>query len=447
MNARELIEKKKRGAALTEEEIGELVDGYVAGRIPDYQMAAFLMAVWFRGLSIPETRALLDRMMRSGRVIDLADIPGPKIDKHSTGGVGDKVSLPLVGVAAACGLRVPMISGRGLGHTGGTLDKLESIPGYDVRFDESRYRRSLRTIGATIVGQSTDLVPADRELYALRDVTATVDCVPLIVASILSKKFASGADGVVVDVKVGSGAFMRDLAAARRLAELLVEMGAAFGRRVSVCFTRMDEPLGIAVGNAVEVIESVDLLRGAGPEDLRELVLELVGDMLVLGDLAADGAEGRQTAGRALASGEALERFRRMVEAHGGRLDLDRPDCGLEVAPRAAVVTAPQDAWLAAVDGYQVGMTVVDLRGGRQRKEDPVDPSVGVRWLARIGQRVGRGEPVAEVLARPDAPLGGAVARLAGAVAWSDKPVAVPERILGRIPWARSTSDQPGGAS
>jgi len=444
MNARELIERKKRGGALDPAEIGFLVDGYVAGRIPDYQMAAWLMAVWFRSLTLSETRALLDAMVKSGRVIDLGEIASPKIDKHSTGGVGDKVSLPLVGVAAACGLCVPMISGRGLGHTGGTLDKLESIPGYDVRFDEERYRRTLRDVGATIVGQSTDLVPADRELYALRDVTATVDCVPLIVASILSKKFASGAEGVVMDVKVGSGAFMRDLAAARQLAELLVEMGAAFGRRVSALFTRMDEPLGHAVGNAVEVVESMDLLRGGGPQDLRELVVELAAGMLHLGGLAATWEAGRREAEQVLASGAALERFLRMVRAHGGRLDPDRPDCGLEVAPRAAVVESPRDAVVAAVDGYEVGMAVVDLRGGRQRKEDTVDPAVGVRWLARVGQRYAKGEPVAEVLARPGSSTQAAAARLARSIVWTDAPVIVPERFLGRIP-DPATRVNPGG--
>jgi pyrimidine-nucleoside phosphorylase/thymidine phosphorylase len=432
MNARELIERKKRGERLAPEAIAFLVDGFTAGRIPDYQMAAFLMAVWFRDLDRSETLALLDCMMRSGRVLDLSDIPGPKIDKHSTGGVGDKVSLPLAGIAAACGLRVPMISGRGLGHTGGTLDKLESIPGYRTAFEEAAYRRTLREVGATILGQSADLVPADRELYALRDVTATVDCVPLIAASILSKKFASGAEGVVMDIKVGSGAFMRDLDAARRLAEVLVECGTAFGRRVAVVFTRMEEPLGVAVGNAVEVVESVALLRGGGPDDLREVTLELAGEMLVLGGLAPDVAAGKTAAGAALASGAACERFMAMVRAHGGRLDPERPDCGLEIAPRVGVVTAPASGWLSGADGYAVGMAVVELGGGRQRKEDSIDPSVGLRWLVHAGEHAEAGAPVVEILARPGRDIAAVHARLQAALQWSETAVAVPQRILGR---------------
>jgi pyrimidine-nucleoside phosphorylase len=433
MKVRESIERKKRGGELAPDEVRGLVEGFTAGRIPDYQMAALLMAVWFRGLGRAETRALLDAMLHSGRVLDLGDIPGPKIDKHSTGGVGDKISLPLSGIAAACGLRVPMVSGRGLGHTGGTLDKLEAIPGYRTRFDEAAYRRTLLEVGATIVGQSSDLVPADRELYALRDVTATVDCIPLIVSSILSKKFASGTDGVVIDLKVGSGAFMRDLAAARQLAELLVEMGDAFGRRVAVLYTRMEAPLGIAVGNAIEVAESVQVLRGEGPADVQELTLDLVGEMLCLGGLAADAAAGRDAAAAALASGAGLERFARMVQAHGGRLDFGRDDCGLEVAPVAGVVAAPRAAYLTAVDGREIGMAIVDLGGGRQSKEDRVDPAVGLRWLGRPGEQHRAGEPVVEVLARAGQDVSGALRRLAGALVWSDEPAVVQPLVLGRL--------------
>jgi pyrimidine-nucleoside phosphorylase/thymidine phosphorylase len=435
MTARELIERKKRGQALRREEIAWLVDGFTAGRVPAEQMSAFLMAVWFRGLDRDETSFLLDSMMRSGRVLDLSDVPGPKIDKHSTGGIGDKVSLPLAGIAAACGLRVPMVSGRGLGHTGGTLDKLAAIPGYDIRFDEERYRRMLREVGATIVGQSDDLVPADRALYALRDVTGTVDCVPLIVTSILSKKFASGAEGVVMDVKVGSGAFMRDITAARTLAEALVDAGRLFGRAISVLFTRMDEPLGVAVGHAVEVVESLEMLRGGGPEDLREVTLELAGEMLRLGRLAPDAAAGRRDAERAVASGEALRRFLSMVQAQGGRLLPERPDGGLELAPRVAVVEAPRRAFLAAVDGYEVGTALVELGGGRERQADRIDPAVGLRWLARIGQRQEPGDVLFEVLARPGQDVGGVVRRLQAAVRWSEAPVGTPPRVLERLPW------------
>jgi pyrimidine-nucleoside phosphorylase/thymidine phosphorylase len=429
MNAREMIEHKKRGGALAPADIATLVGGFVAGDVPDYQVAALLMAIWFRGLDRAETRALLDAMIASGRSIDLSDIPGPKIDKHSTGGVGDKISLPLVGVAAACGLVVPMVSGRGLGHTGGTLDKLEAIPGYDTRFELERYRRTLRQLGATIVGQGADLVPADRDLYALRDVTATVDCIPLIVTSILSKKFASGAQGVVMDVKVGSGAFMRDAKAGRALAEALVDLGAAAGWRVSAVLTRMDEPLGVAVGNAVEVAESIAVLRGEGPADIVELVRVLAAEMLVLGGVHADVRAADAAAGAALASGAALERFSALVRAHGGRLD----PSGLEIAPRAAVVAAPRAAYVAAVDGYEVGMAVVDLGGGRQRKEDRIDPAVGLLWRARVGDRLEAGAPVAEILARPGQDVRGVEARIGAALTWSETAVAIPERILGRV--------------
>ncbi len=433
MNLRELLERKKQGGRLAATEIQALVEGYVGGRIPDYQMAALLMAVWFRGLDTEETVALTAAMWKSGQVLDLDSIPEPKVDKHSTGGVGDKVSLALVGVAMACGLRVPMLSGRALGHTGGTLDKLESIPGYSTSFDRPRFMRLLADPGATIVGQGEDLVPADRELYALRDVTATVDCVPLIVASILSKKLASGVRAVVMDVKVGSGAFMRSMDEARVLAATLVRVAAAFGMRVSVLFTRMDEPLGVAVGNALEVIESVDLLRGGGPPDLRQLTVELAAAMLQLGGVETDVAAGRARAARTLDDGSALMRFRRMVEGHGGQLAWDEPQCGLALAEVKAVVRAPRRAVLRAVNGMEVGLAVVDLGGGRQRKGDRIDPEVGLRWRARIGDRLDAGDIVAEVLAQDATDPQPIVARLQGALGWQDTGLQPQPLVLGRV--------------
>ena len=434
MSLRELLERKKRGSKLAASEIAVLVEDLVAGRIPDYQMAAFLMAVWFRGLDVEETAALTRAMWKSGSEIDLASIPGPKVDKHSTGGVGDKVSLPLIGIAMACGLRVPMLSGRALGHTGGTLDKLEAIPGYSTAFERQRFLRLLAAPGGSIVGQSDDLVPADRELYALRDVTATVDCVPLIVASILSKKLAAGVRAVVMDVKVGSGAFMQSLPEARALAEALVATGQQFGMRVAVLFTRMDEPLGTAVGNAVEVIESVELLRGGGPAALREVTLELAAAMLLLGGLETQVEAANARAAASLADGSALDHFRRMVEGQGGRLDWERPDCGLRLAPVADVVRAPRRAWLHAVQGSEVGWAVVDLGGGRQRKGQRLDPSVGLRWHLGIGALAEAGETVAEVLAPPGADTSRVVSRLQAALTWGE---VAPERrpwILGCYP-------------
>ncbi len=434
MSARELVERKKRGARLERDEIATLIEDFTRGTVPDYQMAAFLMAVWFRGLDRDETLALTESMMRSGRVLELTNVPGPKIDKHSTGGIGDKVSLPLIGIAVACGLRVPMLSGRGLGHTGGTLDKLESIPGYSTEFDASRFERTLRDVGGSIVGQSDDLVPADRALYALRDVTATIDSIPLIVASILSKKFAAGVDGVVLDLKVGSGAFMRERGQAQELAEALVDVGEAFGRRVAVVFTRMDEPLGVAVGNALEVVESVQLLRDDGPADVREVTLTLAAEMLRLGGVEREPTAARARAEESLGDGRALECFRAIVEAHGGRLDWQRDDCGLRVAPCRASVRAPARGWLAAVDGYEVGMAVVALGGGRQRKSDAIDSSVGLRWHTRIGDEVDADAVVADVHADDVGRAEAAARRIARALGWSASRVAAPPRILGRYP-------------
>ncbi len=433
MNVRTILERTQRGEPLPAADLRAFIAAHVAGRIPDYQMSAWLMAVWFRGLDRDATLELVRAMMESGRVLNLDEIPGPKVDKHSTGGIGDKISLPLAGIAAACGLCVPMLSGRGLGHTGGTLDKLESIPGYSTRFEEAAFRRTLREVGASIVGQSDDLVPADRSLYALRDVTATVDCVPLIVASILSKKFAAGVGAVVMDVKVGSGAFMRDRAAAETLARELIEVGRAFERRVSVVFTRMDEPLGVAVGNAVEVIEAVDVLRGGGPKEVRHLSCVLAGEILRLAERVTDEKAGEAVAAAALASGAALQRFDAMVRAHGGRLDLDRPDCGLQVAPVAAVITATRAAWLAGVHGTEVGFAVVDLGGGRLCKEDDVDPSVGLRWRARIGAHLEVGATIVEILAPNHRDVEAVAARLRAALTWSDVEVQAPEWILGRM--------------
>src|SRR5512133_734499 len=286
MSAYEIIKAKRDGQELRPEAIRALVEAYVAGTVPDYQMAAFCMAVFFRGMSDAETGALTDAMLRSGDVLDLSDVPGVKADKHSTGGVGDKVSIALAPIAAACGVVVPMISGRGLGHTGGTLDKLESIPGFDVRLPIERFREVLRSTGACLIGQTDRLDPADRRLYALRDVTATVESIPLIAASILSKKLAEGIDALVLDVKVGSGAFMKTPSDARALARTLAGIGRGMGKRVSALLTAMDQPLGRAVGNALEVVETIELLRGGGPPDLREVTVDLTAEMLVLGGVA-----------------------------------------------------------------------------------------------------------------------------------------------------------------
>src|SRR5246500_3272851 len=314
----DVIRKKRDGIDLTREEIESLVNAYTRGDVPDYQVSAWLMAVVLRGMTRPETAALTDAMLRSGEVLDLSSIPQKKVDKHSTGGVGDKTSLVLAPVAAAAGIAVPMISGRGLGHTGGTLDKLEAIPGFNVNLPVAEFRRVLEICGCAMIGQTAEIAPADRKLYALRDVTGTVESPYLICASIMSKKLAEGIDALVLDVKTGSGAFMKNEKDAAFLAELMVETGQHMGKKVIALITDMDQPLGCMVGNALEVVEVVDILRGEGPEDLRQLCLELAGWMLHLGGVSSTAAEGKKLSEKLIASGEAMEKFRQMVELQGG---------------------------------------------------------------------------------------------------------------------------------
>jgi pyrimidine-nucleoside phosphorylase len=406
----ELIQRKRDGGELADEEIGELVLGYGRGDIPDYQLAAFCMAVFFRGLSPRETFALSDAMVRSGETLDLAAAIGRKVvDKHSTGGVGDKTSLAVAPLVAACGVPFGKMSGRGLGHTGGTLDKLESIPGFRVELTDDEFVRQIRDVGVAIIGQTADLVPADKGLYALRDVTATVDQVSLIAASIMSKKIAAGAQAVVLDVKVGDGAFMKTLAAARELAEAMRGLGERGGLEVVCELTDMDQPLGAAVGNALEVREAVATLRGQGPADFTELVLESAGHLLALSDLAVDHAEGRRRAEAAIADGSALDRYGSWVRAQGGD-----PDEG--VLPGARVVrevAAESGGFVRRLGAVRVGLAALHLGAGRRTKDDEIDHSVGVVCRAKRGDRVEAGDVLAEIHARDD----DAAATAAGEVA------------------------------
>ena len=397
MRAYEIIKAKRDGRELPADAIRALVDGYVTGAIPDYQMAAFCMAVFFRGMSDAETGALTEAMLASGDVLDLSDVPGVKVDKHSTGGVGDKVSLALAPIAAACGVVVPMISGRGLGHTGGTLDKLESIPGFDVHLPVARFREVLASTGTCLVGQTERLAPADRRLYALRDVTATVESIPLIASSIMSKKLAEGIDALVLDVKVGSGAFMKRRDDAERLARALAGIGRGVGKRVVALLTNMNQPLGHAIGNALEVKEALDLLHGGGPADLREVTFALTAEMLVLGGRADTLDAARTRVAQAVRDGRALGKLRDVVEAQGGDpRAVDDPD-RLPRAEAERVVQSPARGWVQAIDAEAIGLAAMALGAGRARVEDRVDHAVGVVVHKKVGDRVERGEPLCTV--------------------------------------------------
>jgi pyrimidine-nucleoside phosphorylase len=400
IRAVELIERKRDGREVAPADIRELVLAYVRGEVPDYQMAAFCMAVYFRGLNARETFALTEAMIASGETLDLhAALGRTVVDKHSTGGVGDKTSLVLAPIVAACGVPFGKMSGRGLGHTGGTLDKLESIPGFRVELSIDEFVAQVRDVGVAIIGQTANLVPADKLLYGLRDVTATVDNVSLIASSIMSKKLAGGADAIVLDVKVGDGAFMKTLEDARALAESMLELGRAADRRVVCLLTDMDQPLGVAVGNALEIRETVTTLRGEGAPDLTELVLTACGRLLSLSDLDVDEHEGRRRAEAAVRDGSALERYERWIRAQGG----DPDEAALPRAPVVRVVAAPRDGVVDRLGAVAVGAAALRLGAGRGVKHDVVDHAVGVRCLKKRGDRVAQGEPVAEIHARTDA--------------------------------------------
>jgi pyrimidine-nucleoside phosphorylase len=395
----ELILRKREGEELSVDEISELVLGYARGEIPDYQMAAFCMAVFFRGLSPAETFALTDAMVRSGETIDLGAALGRKVvDKHSTGGVGDKTSLAVGPIVAACGVPLGKMSGRGLGHTGGTLDKLESIPGFRTELTLDEYVAQVRDVGVAIIGQTGDLVPADKLLYGLRDVTATVDQSSLIAASIMSKKLAAGAQAIVLDVKVGNGAFMQTIEDARRLAETMIEIGENAGREVVCLLTDMDQPLGAAVGNALEVREALDTVRGRGPADFTELVLDACAKLLAVSDLGVDEAEGRRRAEGAVADGSAEATWRRWLEAQGGTAD----ESALPSAPVVRELAAPVAGYVAALSAIDVGNAAVHLGAGRRTKDDRIDHAVGIVVRAKRGDRVEAGQTLAEIHARTE---------------------------------------------
>lgn len=424
-----VIARKRDGASLSRDEIAAFVRGATDRSWADYQLSALLMAICLRGMTSEETAWLTEAMLHSGIVAQLDSVRLPKADKHSTGGVGDKISLHLAPMVAACGVAVPMISGRGLGHTGGTLDKLESIPGFRVGLSLAEYRAQLERIGVALIGQTPELAPADRKLYALRDVTGTVESIPLICASILSKKLAEGIDVLVLDVKFGRGAFMPDRTRAKELALALTAVARAMGKPVRAVMTSMDEPLGHTVGNALEVAESIACLRGAGPADVMAVTYALGEQMLLLAGAAADAATARVRLEESIASGAALEKFRAIVAAQGGDVRVVDDPGQLPRAPRQVVVPSPTDGWVRDVDPRAIALTALRLGAGRIRAEDPIDPAVGIGSLTKVGTRVSRGQPLAVVHARDSAAAAVAATAVAAAILIGDQPVSPPALI------------------
>ena len=413
----ELIERKRDGLRLSSEQIQWLISAFTTGEVTDYQMAAMAMAVYLQGLDSGELSTWTEAMLHSGDTLDLSGLAGPKVDKHSTGGVGDKVTIPLLPMVKACGVFAPTLTGRGLGHTGGTRDKLEAIPGLSTSLSSDRFMEVLRTHGMVYGGQSENLAPADAKLYALRDATGTVPSLPLIASSIMSKKLAEDLDGLVLDVKTGAGAFMPDPAQARELAATMVGLGKAHGVRTTAFLTSMDSPLGREVGNASEIRESIQTLRGEGPEDLWQVTLALGSEMLLLAGRASDGDAAREMLTAAVRSGEALEVFRRVVKAQGGDpTAVDNPSI-LPKAHHGAQVVAPESGWVAACHALTVGVAAARLGAGRERKEDSIDPGVGITILAKPGDQVEKGQTLAEVAYQEEARWHAARDLLAGA--WS----------------------------
>jgi len=428
----ELIGAKRDGEVLPPEALQWIVAEYTADRIPDYQMSAFLMAVIFRGMTGEELGPWTDAMLHSGDVLDLAAVTKRKIDKHSTGGVGDKISIPLAPIVAACGVALPMMSGRGLGHTGGTLDKLESIPGFTTQISPEAFDDQLNDIGVVMVGQTERLVPADRRIYALRDTSGTVPSTPLIASSIMSKKLAEDLDGLLLDVKVGSGAFMKTVSDAQVLAETMVGIGATHHTPVTALLTNMDQPLGRAVGNANEIAESVDVLRGEGPPDTTELTIRFAAEMLLLAG-GTDRTEAEAAVTTAITSGSAYDVFLKLVIAQGGDPATIEDTTLLPSAPNTHTITAERDGYVARCDAYEIGMASVRLGAGRATKDDDVDPGVGLMVDVGVGEMVTAGQPLATVRYRAENSLASALSVLKNTFVVSEEPVSIPDLILGEV--------------
>ena len=433
MRMYDIIEKKREGEALSREEIAYFVSGVVSGEIPDYQTSALLMAICLRGMTSEETAWLTVEMEHSGEVVDLSSLPGVKADKHSTGGVGDKTTLVLGPIVASLGVSMAKMSGRGLGHTGGTIDKLESIPGLRTAFSRGEFLDIVRRVGICVAGQSGNLVPADKKLYALRDVTATVESLPLIASSIMSKKLAAGADCILLDVKVGSGAFMKTKEDARALAREMVAIADHAGRRAAALLTDMDRPLGFAIGNALEVREACDTLQGRGPADLTELCVELAAGILLLAGKASGWEEGRALASGQLHNGRAFETFRAMVRAQGGNEKSLENDNLLPHAPVCRPIRAEREGFLTAMNTQQIGAASVELGAGREKKEDAIDYGAGILLRKKTGDRVHAGDVLAELFSSSEARCEAAEQTFRAALRFSETPPPLRPIVLGRV--------------
>ena len=433
MRAVDIIRKKRDGHPLTPTEIGWMVEGVASRAVADYQWAALLMAILWRGMTPDETAALTNAMMHSGTIVDLSHIPGLKVDKHSTGGVGDNTSLILAPIAAAAGVHVPMVSGRGLGRTGGTLDKLESIPGFRVDLNLQRYQAVLADCGLVMIGQTAEIAPADKILYALRDATATVESIPLITSSIMSKKLAEGIDGLVLDVKTGDGAFMETLDDSRALAHAMCTIGRSLGKRIRALITRMDQPLGAAVGNAVEVVECLDCLKGNGPPDLLDLSIELAAEMVLMAERASSLDEARILCRRMIANGSALDHFRRLIIAQGGDPHvIDTPS--LFPQPQSRIdILAPRSGYVSTLRARLIGQAAILLGAGRARTDSKIDPAVGVLLHKKIGSPVQLGEPLCTALVNDPVHRDAALAMIQSAYTLSDEPAFPPDLIVERL--------------
>jgi|LGOV01.1.fsa_nt_gb pyrimidine-nucleoside phosphorylase len=433
MRVYDLITKKKHGVKLSKEEINYIIEGYVSGDIPDYQISSLLMAIYFKGMDLEETIDLTEAMINSGDVVDLSHIKGITADKHSTGGVGDKTSLVLLPLMASCGLKVSKMSGRGLGHTGGTLDKLESIPGFNINLTKEEMFSVVNSVGFAIAGQTANLVPADKKLYALRDVTATVDNISLIASSIMSKKIASGADNIILDVKIGSGAFMKDIDHAVKLAETMVSIGKGFNRNVGVVLTNMEEPLGKAVGNSLEVIEAVNTLKGNGPEDFTELCIFLNSVMLKLTGIVSNIEEGRLKTNEVLESGKSLEKFREFISSQGGNIEYIDETNKFNSSTYSYGMVSPEDGYIEAIDAEKIGICSLMSGAGRETKESEINYSAGIFLCKKTGNQVKKGELLGTVYTDSNGIEEELRAMFMDSYIFSDSPVSRKETIIGLV--------------